>query len=408
MELKKNIFNKLSIKYSEVLVVDDVPLNQKLISEILSQNNIKVRVASSGKEALESIDSNSPDLILLDISMPEMDGFTVCEILKSKQKTKNIPVIFLTARTQTEDIVKGFNVGAIDYLTKPFKSQELISRVITHIELKRSRDLIEKQNLLLKQKSDQIFKSLTYAKHIQEKIMPSFDIINENLPGSFVLFKPKQLVSGDFYWFSKHDNKIFIIVADCTGHGVPGGLLSMIGNTLLNEIINKNKIFTPSEILNNLYKNMIDVLNHGSANDEFFDEDMDISICCIDFNSNEFTISSSNQNVYIVKNKTINTVEGEIFSSGLYYLKKHYPNFKNNVYKIEQSTIIYMVTDGFHDQFGGPENKKFQLSKLKNLLLNCSEKNMNEQKNYLENYFNNWKGNNEQTDDLLIIGFKLG
>ncbi len=131
---------------SEVLIVDDIPENLQLLGQILDKNNIDVAIATNGREAIEAVEFSQPDLILLDISMPEMDGFSVCRELKGNPATRHIPVIFLSARTEYEDIVKGFEIGAVDYVTKPFNAKELLSRVFTHLELSFSKKYIEKQN----------------------------------------------------------------------------------------------------------------------------------------------------------------------------------------------------------------------------------------------------------------------
>lgn len=135
----------------QVLIVDDIPENLQILSNILFEKGIEISFATNGKQALETVEYNPPDLILLDISMPEMDGYEVCEQLKKNPDTKEIPVIFLTARTQTDDIIKGFNIGAVDYVTKPFNASELVSRVFTHLDLKRSKDIIANQNAELKE-----------------------------------------------------------------------------------------------------------------------------------------------------------------------------------------------------------------------------------------------------------------
>lgn len=136
---------------NQVLIVDDIPENLQVLSNILYEKGIEISFATNGKQALETIAYNPPDLILLDISMPEMDGYEVCERLKKSPETIDIPVIFLTARTQTEDVIKGFEIGAVDYVTKPFNASELVSRVFTHLELKKSRDIIDRQNMELKE-----------------------------------------------------------------------------------------------------------------------------------------------------------------------------------------------------------------------------------------------------------------
>lgn len=200
-----------------------------------------------GKKALEWTKRKDFDLILLDVMMPEMSGFEVCEHLKANSKTSDIPIIFLTARTDTESIVKGFNLGAVDYVTKPFNKSELLARVSTQVALKKSRDETLKYLKLLKD-------SVNYAEKIQDAVLPSPEILYDVFPGYFILYKPKDIVSGDFYWINRIKNFIYIAAADCTGHGVPGAFMSMLGITLLNEIVSKSRLDNPNQILNFLRK----------------------------------------------------------------------------------------------------------------------------------------------------------
>ena len=163
---------------SNVLIVDDVPDNLSLLSNILEEMNIDVEIASSGQKALRMIENRKPDLILLDISMPEMDGFEVCNRLKADTKFSNIPIIFLTARTEIQDIIKGFKLGAVDYVTKPFNTSELISRVETHLELKKSRDIIAVQNQDLQELNTMKDKFFSIVAHDLKN--PFFQIMNDS------------------------------------------------------------------------------------------------------------------------------------------------------------------------------------------------------------------------------------
>ena len=161
----KKIEKSELIKDSVVLIVDDIPENLQVLGNILSAYGLDIGVATDGLQALENVKFQKPDLILLDIMMPGMDGFEVCEKLKSNPETSNIPVIFLTAKSQTEDIVKGFEVGAVDYVTKPFNSAELLVRVFNHLELKKAKDKIERQNDELKEMNDAKNKFFSIISH---------------------------------------------------------------------------------------------------------------------------------------------------------------------------------------------------------------------------------------------------
>ncbi len=249
-----------------ILIVDDTPQNIQVLGRILYDNGYNVSIASSGSGALQSVKNKIPDLILLDIQMPGMDGFEVCTQLKNCNETKDIPVIFLTALTETGSVLKGFNLGAVDYITKPFNAAELTARVSTHLELKRAKEKIEAEkavietlNTTLKNTNgklesayNDIKAGINYAKRIQENIMQSLDFLSEKGINHFLIYKPKDIISGDFYWVQHFDEKIFIAVADCTGHGVPGALLSVLGHNLLFQIVNMENIHNPEEILYHL------------------------------------------------------------------------------------------------------------------------------------------------------------
>jgi DNA-binding response OmpR family regulator len=392
---------------SNVLIVDDLEINLRLLSEILSKNNIKVTSANNGKKAIELAHLIKPDLILLDIAMPEKDGFQVCEELKNFENTKNIPIIFLTAKGQTEDVVKGLKLGAVDYLTKPFKTKELVSRINTHLDLKKAKDIIDKQNIELSQNNLQLTKSLHYARHIQEKLLPKDDLLKQYLDDFFIIHLPKHIVSGDFYWSTKQNNLIFLAVIDYTGHGMPGALVSMIGNTLLNEIIIKNEIHNPSQILHELNEEIIKTLNSGKDFSDFDNEGMDISLCVIDKEKKEVKVSCANQDVYYVKNNQLKKIESQIISIGSKFSEKNNIDFVTHIVDISVPTNFYLFTDGYQDQFGGPSNKKYQINNLEDILIENSPLPFNDQKNILTNQLNFWKDKNEQTDDILLIGFKV-
>ena len=283
-----------------------------------------------------------------------------------------------------------------------------------HLDLKKAsrriefqNDLIEKKNRQLEEKNKEINDSLAYAKLIQEAILPSQKIIANKFPDSFILFRPKEVVSGDFYWYTEIDNLQFFAVADCTGHGVPGALMSMIGNSLLNKIVNDHKNFTPSRILQLLNKEVVFTLNQSFDLDTSQNDGMDITLCQIDKTSKELTIASATQNCYVVNDGKLKTIKGDIFSIG--GLFAHHPDlsFTDYKFKLTKETILYMFSDGYQDQFGGPKDKKFMGKKLKHLLLNNSYLPMREQKDILNKEFDAWKGKNKQIDDVLVIGLKL-
>jgi phosphoserine phosphatase RsbU/P len=399
-------YNPNKTKY-DVLIVDDIPENIQILASILTQHNVDVSFAINGIQALQTIKFNPPDLILLDVSMPVMDGFEICTQLQANEKTKDIPVIFLTARSQKEDIIKGFEVGAVDYITKPFNSKELLSRVFSHLRLKKAQDIINKQNIQLSKKNEQITKSIQYAKAIQEALLPDVSKINTILKDYFIFYEPKDIVSGDFYWVTKQNNKTIIAVVDSTGHGVPGAFMSIIGINLLNEIIIDNEIFEPLSILQELNKGINKALHTRDDDISFHHDGMEASICLIDENSKKIKISSTTQTVYYAKNNKINTIEGDIYSIGGLLSLGNKIDFKMHEFDFNEIDIIYLFSDGYQDQFGGKENKKLMVGRYKEIISDICSENMTKQKEILDKEFNDWKGNKSQVDDVLIFGIKL-
>lgn len=203
-----------------ILIVDDVPKNIQVVAGFLKPEGYQLAFAQNGKAALEQVQKNSVDLVLLDVMMPEMDGFEVCTRLKASPETQNIPVIFLTGKVETENIVHGFELGAVDYVTKPFNREELLARVKSHLELKQAREHI--QNLY-----DQMDEELDMASEVQNNVMrQSIDV---PFLSSAMIFHPFGKVSGDMVDFSKKgSDKLGIFIGDATGHGIPAALITMM------------------------------------------------------------------------------------------------------------------------------------------------------------------------------------
>jgi serine phosphatase RsbU (regulator of sigma subunit) len=266
------------------------------------------------------------------------------------------------------------------------------------------------QKKIIEEKNKDITDSINYAKLIQEAILPSKEIKYRIFPKSFILFQPRDIVSGDFYWFSEKNGKRIIAAADCTGHGVPGAFMSMIGNSFLNEIVNEKGIIQPSEILNLLRANIIKSLNQSNAENvsgaiRQVQDGMDIALCMFDENNNTVEFSGANNPVWIIRNGELKEYKGDKQPIGLY--SGEAKPFTNNTIKLEKGDSVYIFTDGFADQFGGKAGKKFKYKQLMELLISIQEKEMIEQENILARTINEWKGDIEQVDDILVIGIKI-
>ncbi|MGB3947550.1 MAG: GAF domain-containing protein [Bacteroidia bacterium] len=271
--------------------------------------------------------------------------------------------------------------------------------------LKKAEDSIRQQN-------EKITDSINYAQKIQETLLPPLDEIKKYLPTSFILYKPKDIVSGDFYWVYKHDRKIFIAVADCTGHGVPGAFMSLMGNNLLNDIVKVKGKEKPSEILDELNIQILTTLNQNSKTTSV-KYGMDIALISIEAKS-----TTDNQNVYelqyagahspllLFRNNESIQVKANKRAIGS-FVKDEESDFINHSLTLTQGDMIYMFSDGYADQIGGPEKKKMFAQPFRDLLQSVSQKNVDEQQMDLEKTLNQWKGPNHQTDDILVMGIQI-
>jgi phosphoserine phosphatase RsbU/P len=387
--------------YGRILIVDDSPENIDILINAL--DGYKKSIAMNGEKALKiAMDGNAPDLILLDVIMPGIDGYEVCRRLKQNTKTKNIPVIFLTGQTDTESILEGFDSGAVDFVTKPFNVSELQARVNTQMALKKSQDSIARYAGDIEAKNKLITESINYASRIQKTILPTNKYLKELLGDFFIFFKPRDIVSGDFYWAKESDGNIIIIVADCTGHGVPGAFMSMSGVAFLNEIIMRENIIIPSKILDRLREMIIQSL--GQNYESELKDGMDMAVISINNSQNIIQFAGAQNPIYLVRNHELIKLNYDKMPVSIH---PRMDDFTNHIIDIKKNDQIYLFSDGYADQFGGPEDKKFKYKPFKQLLLKNADKSMKEQRNILEMVFNEWKGDQDQTDDVLIIGIKI-
>ncbi len=279
-----------------------------------------------------------------------------------------------------------------------------------NIQIKKQKEEIEKQRDLAHQQKKDITDSIEYAKRIQNALLPPLNFIKRNLPEHFILFKPRDIVSGDFYWMMNKDGKIIIAAADCTGHGVPGAFMSMLGTAFLNEIVTKiieNKhIYSlqANEILNQLRNYIIDSL-HQTGEDTESKDGIDMALCIIDSEKQKVQFSGAHNPLYIIKNKKLEVIKADRMPVSIH--RNVYKSFTNHEFDYIENDIIYMFSDGFYDQIGGSKNRKFMSKNFQELLLDIHEKPMKNQKEILDRTFEDWKGSNIQLDDILVIGIKL-
>jgi serine phosphatase RsbU (regulator of sigma subunit) len=269
-----------------------------------------------------------------------------------------------------------------------------------HLEKERINKLREEVEI----KHKEVMDSVNYAKRIQEAILPDKNEISQCLPESFILFKPRDIVSGDFYWFSQTDDLVYIAAVDCTGHGVPGAFMSMIGNTLLNQIVKEKGISDPGKILHELNREVNYALKQKQKDSESRDG-MDMAMCCFNLRLNELKFAGAMRPLYFIRDGQLEEFKSDKFAIGgrEYEVPK---KFDTQKFDLKKGDTIYISSDGYADQFS-PADKKLMTKKFKEILMNIQTKTMDEQKQFLDEFVDNWKGHMEQTDDILVIGIRV-
>jgi len=416
---------------STILVIEDEALIRESICDVLSLNGYKTESEPDGELGLKRAFSLKPDLILCDINMPKISGLDVLKAIRADDALKHIPFVFLTALSTMDDLRAGMNLGAEDYLAKPYRNKELVDIIsnqlkkveqIKNIEKDISKKQLDEFKLKVAEKSKGFHDSLNRAKTVQNVIIPSKQKMDELLTEYFNYFLPKETISGDFYWVKKLDKSTLVAVADCTGHGVPGALISMAGNISLNNAVDQFGLTKPAEILTKANELFLDFMNANEGN--VTHDGMDICLCAIDSNSNLIRFAGAKRPLYLVSKKNkLNPISGvdnysvsSLEEMTLYELKGDNSsiggddlNFhvQEQVFEYSNGDTIYLSSDGYVDQFGGEFDRKFKSRKLKNILLSIQDKSMSEQKETLAQEFQNWKGNKEQIDDITIFAVKL-
>lgn len=261
--------------------------------------------------------------------------------------------------------------------------------------------LINEQKKEVEEKNQEITDSITYAKRIQEAILPPRAELNRCLKNGFVLYKPKDIVAGDFYWMESIDDIVLFAAADCTGHGVPGAMVSVVCNGALNRAVREFGLRKPSEILNKVRELVIETFE--KSKDDVKDG-MDIALCALDFNTNKLQFAGANNGLYVVSDNALKEIKADKQPIGIYLTKDP---FTNHEIQLNKGDAVYVFTDGFADQFGGPRGKKFKYEPFRQLILDNQKEAMDKQSELLSAAFENWRGEMEQVDDVCIIGVQV-
>ena len=383
--------------------------------------------AYSGADAKKMIQDN-PDtaLMFLDVVMESQDaGLKVVEYIRNELQNHFLRIVMRTGQpgqAPEEEVIVKYDIN--DYKNKTeLTDKKLFTTVTTSLRsyadimeiesfrqtlefkvFERTKE-IEEKNKQLFDKNQQIISSITYAQRIQEAMLPFNEEVKNALPNSFILFRPRDIVSGDFYWFEEKDNQIIVSAIDCTGHGVPGAFMSMMGDAYLHQIINVDDISSPDMILNELHKRIRSALKQEEGDNR---DGMDLAICVYDRNTRILEFAGAKNPVVYIQDNEIKQIKGDRTPIGGLQKEEERIFTKHQVH-INQVTTVYLFSDGFPDQFGGPQNKKFMIRRFRELLFEIHQKPFDEQKRILETTIDKWigDGENKQTDDILVMGFRI-
>jgi serine phosphatase RsbU (regulator of sigma subunit) len=271
-------------------------------------------------------------------------------------------------------------------------------------EVVRQKEEIENKNEELEILYKQVTDSIHYAKRIQEAILPPNNFISQVLPRSFVLYKPKDIVSGDFYWVESKNGLVYFAAVDCTGHGVPGAFMSLVGHNILKDIIKNTNIERPAEIMDRLREGVVNTLHADKSGKETKDG-MDMTLCCLNYKTLELQFAGAFNPLYLVRDGNLIECKANKFPIGAFIGEK--ASFDNNMMQLKPGDQLYIFSDGYADQFGGPRGKKFMIGNFRKLLTEIATLEPAEQKTRLDSTLVQWQGEQEQVDDVLVIGVKI-
>lgn len=269
---------------------------------------------------------------------------------------------------------------------------------------KRDNILLEAQKAEIEKQKEEITDSIRYAKRIQTAILPSPQWAAEILPEHFILFRPRDIVSGDYYWMNKVGNKIIIVAADCTGHGVPGAFMSMLGVSFLNEIVNKNNNYQANLILNDLRSEVKRTLGQTGKEGEAKDG-MDVALVVMDLETMQLQYAGAYNPLYLFRAGELIEIKADKMPIGIYVREKD--SFTNNELELQKGDTFYIFSDGYSDQFGGPSGGKFKSKPFKELLGSIQDRSMKDQREILNTHIDDWRGTIDQVDDIIVLGIRV-
>jgi len=401
-------------KAYRILFVEDIPADVEFMERQLKLANIDFVSKRVYEEEgfLEALANFSPDIIICDHSLPHFDSRIALEIMKETKQ--EIPFLLVTGTLSDEYAVECLKEGAYDYILKsnltrlPYAFKNALSKQKLMYENKNfevKNQQIQKSNEEFINKNKEMIDSINYAKEIQNAVLPKESYMQQFFSETFLINMPKDIVSGDFYWCAQRGSKFIVAVGDCTGHGVPAALISMMGYNKLNHIVNIIGLTKPSHILEQLDFEIREAFKKEDS-EHVIPDGMDIAICAIDRKNNMVEFSGANRPLYYLKNDKLEIIKGSKKSIGG-ISEDIDTDFTNHTISKDTIESIYLFTDGFMDQFGGIQGKKFLCKRFRELISSTRIYTMKEQQELLIDALNDWKGEREQTDDICLLGIRF-
>lgn len=403
-----------------ILYVDDEKDNLVVFNSAF-RRYYEIYLASSAQEGFEIMKKNEIKLVITDQRMPGMTGTEFLE--KIIPDYPDCIRIILTGFSDIDAVIQAINKGGVyRYVTKPWERDEMKITIDNGLETyqlklqnKKLFDELKEANATLETKvvertrqieeqNREITNSIYYASRIQNALLPPKDEMDRLLTSYFVLNKPRDIIGGDYYWLTSKGNNLITAVADCTGHGVPGSFMSILGITLLKEIVNKSDSLRTNQILDHLRMHVINSL-HQSRTKNGTKDGMEIALCIFDFDKGILQYSGAYRPVYLITENNIRELAGDYMPIGIYEDEESSFSIKEIPFK--KNDTVYLFTDGYADQIGGINRKTFRTKYFRELLLQIHHLPMNDQKDILWNKLLEWKGDIDQVDDILVLGIRL-
>ena len=420
----------------KILVIDDDHTTLQLASHFLTTYKYEHKTLSDVTIIFDTLAETTYDLILLDIMMPQINGFEVLDKLKKDLNHKKTPVIMFSGDSDDQTIEKCYNMGAVDYICKPFGKLEFISRIKIcvdqnvfmndlvetnehliaatwrerHIknDLNNANKKLEQAKSEIELQSKRIIDSINYAQRLQMSVVTSESSLRQTFSDSSILYISKDVVSGDFPWMLRKGDFTYVAAVDCTGHGVPGAMLSLVGSFVLQEILSHHNDFTSGEVLDRLHSGVVEALKQNDPHYKSTPDGMDVALIRYNHKSQELCFSGAHRSLCHFRKGGLQEIKGNKFPiGGTQYDKKRTP-FTDTFIQIKKGDVVTFFSDGLPDQFGGPIGRKFGSKRVKEYFQKNNKQSMQEMKAGLKNEYFDWKGEKEkQMDDILVISIKF-